>query len=219
MTPQCTVSLGGLSVQWTENAISEIRYSESHLYTPIEWPSCHSTPPLCCSLLLIATYNIGKESIFVEVVRRCGFPIYISEKKFKLMRLLDWTGIDADLETLFTLDPTATPVHAIPWNLIGETWPYFRPNFTAMEEYADKCVPVTCLKRPALSRCTLLVNCTRVFGCWSTHTCLWLQHERLRRPLHEAEQWSAGGNCNRSDASLSTTARIPSCATHCRLVT
>jgi hypothetical protein len=53
------------------------------------------------------------------------------------MRLLDWEP-DMPLDKLFTQDPSATPVHAIPWNLVGETWPYFRPNFNAMEEYAAK---------------------------------------------------------------------------------
>jgi len=35
---------------------------------------------------------------------------------------------------VFTEDAAVTDVHVIGWNILGETWPYFRPNFVKMKE-------------------------------------------------------------------------------------
>jgi DNA ligase-1 len=35
---------------------------------------------------------------------------------------------------VFTEDAAATDVHVTRWNILGETWPYFRPNFVKMKE-------------------------------------------------------------------------------------
>lgn len=31
-----------------------------------------------------------------------------------------------------------TPIHVTPWGFLGESWPYFRPNFTNIEEQKVK---------------------------------------------------------------------------------
>jgi DNA ligase 1 len=45
-------------------------------------------------------------------------------------------GIDVD--AVFTTDPGASPVHVTSWGFMGDTWPYFRPNYTNMDAYREK---------------------------------------------------------------------------------
>ncbi|XP_047317657.1 DNA ligase 6 [Impatiens glandulifera] len=84
-------------------------------------------------LFLIATYVIGKEKILLEISRRCKRKIYVDSKKMKIMTC---AGIGKD--TVFTEDESETDVHVVGWNLLGETWPYFRPNFSKMEEIMNQ---------------------------------------------------------------------------------
>lgn len=82
-------------------------------------------------LFLISTYVIGKERILKAVADRCGVKIYTSDRKAKVMACLD--GLP---EGLFTSDPSETPVHVTPWGFLGDTWPFFRPNWKTPAEYA-----------------------------------------------------------------------------------
>ena len=38
-------------------------------------------------------------------------------------------------EDIFTSNPRETPVHIVVWGFLGEAFPFFKPNFTKMEEY------------------------------------------------------------------------------------
>ena len=40
-----------------------------------------------------------------------------------------------ELDEVFTTDMASTPVHVVKWGFLGESWPFFRPNFVNMEEY------------------------------------------------------------------------------------
>ena len=40
-----------------------------------------------------------------------------------------------DLSEVFTTDLASTPVHVAKWGFLGESWPFFRPNFVNMEQY------------------------------------------------------------------------------------
>ena len=42
------------------------------------------------------------------------------------------------MDEVFTTDPKATPVHVASWGFLGDTWPYFRPNFVNMESYREE---------------------------------------------------------------------------------
>jgi hypothetical protein len=45
------------------------------------------------------------------------------------------TGLSPEqLAACFTTDASSTPLRVVPWGTLGDTWPYFRPNFTALEE-------------------------------------------------------------------------------------
>ncbi|KAK1556406.1 hypothetical protein Q3G72_004547 [Acer saccharum] len=80
-------------------------------------------------LFLVATYVIGKEKILLEISRKCGRKIHVDERKMEIMRILGYgeSGV-------FTRDDTESDVHVVGWNVLGETWPYFRPNFGRMKE-------------------------------------------------------------------------------------
>ncbi|KMT18610.1 hypothetical protein BVRB_2g027400 [Beta vulgaris subsp. vulgaris] len=80
-------------------------------------------------LFLVATYVIGKEKILLEISRRCGCKIYVDSRKMEVLRALGYED-----EGVFTEDESASDVHVVGWNVLGETWPFFRPNFVKMKE-------------------------------------------------------------------------------------
>lgn len=80
-------------------------------------------------LFLVATYVIGKERILMEISRRCKRKIHVSGRK---MAILGALGLRES--GVFTLDGSETDVHVVGWNVLGETWPYFRPNFNKISE-------------------------------------------------------------------------------------
>lgn len=91
---------------------------------------------IVCRLIMLSSYTIGKEKIFMEIARRCKVPICVTQAKMDVMKLLPWPA-DLPLEKLFTTDPHSTRVHVVAWNWLGETWPYFRPNYCNMEIQAE----------------------------------------------------------------------------------
>ena len=91
-----------------------------------------ATRPWPC-IILISTYVIGKEKILEQVARAAGgFKLYVDERKQGILSCLD---IDMDI---FTRDSESTPIHVVKWNFLGETWPYFRPNFVDAKKYAEQ---------------------------------------------------------------------------------
>lgn len=83
-------------------------------------------------LFLVATYVIGKEKILLEISRRCNRKIHVDDRKLGILHTLGF-GEDA----VFTNKECETDVHVIGWNVLGETWPYFRPNFAKMQDIKD----------------------------------------------------------------------------------
>lgn len=80
-------------------------------------------------LFLVATYVIGKEKILIEISRKCDKKIYVDSKKMEILHVLGYGD-----GGVFTSDEGETNVHIVGWNMLGETWPYFRPNFVKMQE-------------------------------------------------------------------------------------
>lgn len=80
-------------------------------------------------LFLVATYVIGKERILLEISRRCNRKIYVDGRKMDILRILGF-GEDG----VFNEEESESDVHVVGWNVLGETWPYFRPNFVMMKE-------------------------------------------------------------------------------------
>ncbi|KAL3378170.1 hypothetical protein AABB24_004205 [Solanum stoloniferum] len=84
-------------------------------------------------LFLIATYVIGKEKILMEVSRRCQRKIHVDGRKMSVLGVLSH-GEDG----VFTTVESETDVHVVGWNVLGETWPYFRPNFEKMDKIMNE---------------------------------------------------------------------------------
>ncbi|KAG4378181.1 hypothetical protein GLYMA_18G292900v4 [Glycine max] len=80
-------------------------------------------------LFLVATYVIGKEKILLELARRFKRKIHVDARKMEVLRVLGY-GENGE----FTEDGKESNIHVVGWNLLGETWPYFRPNFVRMKE-------------------------------------------------------------------------------------
>ncbi|PKA59712.1 DNA ligase 1 [Apostasia shenzhenica] len=81
-------------------------------------------------LFLIATYVVGKERILLEIARRCHCLLHVDRRKMDVLSVLGLGGTG-----VFTEDASASDVHVIGWNVLGEVWPYFRPNFVKMKEF------------------------------------------------------------------------------------
>lgn len=80
-------------------------------------------------LFLIATYVVGKEKILLEISRQCDCLLHVDSRKMGILSVLGFGD-----SGVFTEDISASNIHVIGWNLLGETWPYFRPNFVKMKE-------------------------------------------------------------------------------------
>jgi DNA ligase-1 len=84
-------------------------------------------------LFLVATYVVGKERILLEIARRCNRKIHVDARKMEVLRVLGYGE-----SGLFTEDVCESDVHVVGWNVLGETWPYFRPNFVKMKEIMEE---------------------------------------------------------------------------------
>ncbi|KAG0489420.1 hypothetical protein HPP92_008231 [Vanilla planifolia] len=80
-------------------------------------------------LFLVATYVIGKERILLEIAKRCNCRLYADDRKMEILSILGFHDSGA-----FTDDASGTDIHVIGWNLLGDVWPYFRPNFVKMTD-------------------------------------------------------------------------------------
>ncbi|KAF3444323.1 hypothetical protein FNV43_RR14013 [Rhamnella rubrinervis] len=80
-------------------------------------------------LFLVATYVIGKEKILLEIARRCNRKVHVDARKMSILNILG-----SEESGVFTEDECGSDVHVVGWNVLGETWPYFRPNFVKMKE-------------------------------------------------------------------------------------
>ncbi|KAG5380484.1 hypothetical protein IGI04_028326 [Brassica rapa subsp. trilocularis] len=80
-------------------------------------------------LFLVATYVVGKEKILTEIAKRCNRKIFVEERKMSILNVLGCGD-----GGMFTEDKEESDVHVVGWNVLGETWPYFRPNFKKMNE-------------------------------------------------------------------------------------
>lgn len=84
-------------------------------------------------LFLVATYLIGKEKILLEISRSCKRKIYADDRKLKVLKVLR-----LEEGGVFTEDESESDVHVVGWNVLGDTWPYFRPNFVRMKEIMEE---------------------------------------------------------------------------------
>jgi ATP-dependent DNA ligase I len=81
-------------------------------------------------LCLVSTYCIGKERVLDKISNVTGSKIFVDDRKYEILSLL---GMDM---AVFTTNPIGAATHVVKWNTLGETWPYFRPNYTAPAQLA-----------------------------------------------------------------------------------
>ncbi|KAK3285179.1 hypothetical protein CYMTET_7194 [Cymbomonas tetramitiformis] len=81
-------------------------------------------------MFVISAYSIGKERILSSVAKKCGCKIYVPERKLEVLRRLELEDFG-----IFTSDPTSSCVHVHGMDFLGDTFPYFRPNFGNIEKY------------------------------------------------------------------------------------
>ena len=79
------------------------------------------------SLFLISTYGIGKERILSAVAAAANCAIQVSSEKHAALSCL---GL-ADMHIYTT---ATSPVRVVSWGVLGEVWPYYKPNWAAMED-------------------------------------------------------------------------------------
>lgn len=103
--------------------------SIDHIVSVIENFGGERRPSTGKVLFLVATYVIGKEKILVEVARRCSRKVHVDNRKMLILRILGYGE-----SGLFTEDACESSVHVVGWNILGESWPFFRPNFVKMRE-------------------------------------------------------------------------------------
>jgi hypothetical protein len=92
------------------------------------------------TLILLSCYSIGKEKVLWETACHTNQLIYASEKKLKLLKCVRGHEEEQCSQIIekCTSDPSNSDIHVIPMGLGGEMWPFFRPNYYACMEYADK---------------------------------------------------------------------------------
>jgi DNA cross-link repair 1A protein len=89
-------------------------------------------------LILLSCYSIGKEKVLWETSKRCNQLVYVSERKHKMLQCVKGGDDSSRIHTRCTLDPSQSDIHVIPMGMAGEIWPYFRPNYRACADYAEK---------------------------------------------------------------------------------
>ena len=82
------------------------------------------------TLFLLSTYVIGKERIFHALIQALNCRLYVPPRKLRLLQLMRNPYLSA-----FTSDPSLTRFHVGGWAQLGETWPYFKPNFRNADIY------------------------------------------------------------------------------------
>jgi DNA ligase 1 len=80
-------------------------------------------------LFIIATYIVGKEKILLEIASKCNCLLHVDSRKMQTLSILGFGD-----SGYFTEDLGVTDVCVVGWNVLGDTWPYFRPNFVSMQE-------------------------------------------------------------------------------------
>ena len=89
------------------------------------------------TLVVVATYVIGKENVFLGLARALGKRLVVDERKRAILAQLELPDVPPDM---FTTDTSASPVHVTGWHVLGTMAPggwRFIPDFSALQTYLD----------------------------------------------------------------------------------
>ena len=84
------------------------------------------------TLVLISTYNVGKERLIFSIAKSFGLMIYAPPQRVKTLRLL---GIKENDMKYVTSDRTKASVHIVSMRFLATTFPYVQPNFENLNLY------------------------------------------------------------------------------------
>ncbi|KAF3443459.1 hypothetical protein FNV43_RR13141 [Rhamnella rubrinervis] len=133
----------GISSNWSKGVVFCSQTTARLLIEVLNVSSLFIVPlPLCepvlidgCEVVLVdANHCPGavqflKEKILLEIARRCNRKVHVDARKMSILNILG-----SEESGVFTEDECGSDVHVVGWNVLGETWPYFRPNFVKMKE-------------------------------------------------------------------------------------
>jgi hypothetical protein len=86
------------------------------------------------TLVVVATYTIGKENVLMELARTTGQRLVVEARKYATLALLDLPG--GGVDAAFSTDPAASCVHVTGWHTLGTMAPggwRFLPDMTALQ--------------------------------------------------------------------------------------
>ncbi|KAI7880536.1 DRMBL-domain-containing protein [Lichtheimia hyalospora FSU 10163] len=89
--------------------------------------------PLSKVLVVVGTYTIGKEKVFLNIAKRLGSKIYVNEKKRKILVCQE----NNELDSLLVTNPHQAQVHVLPLgtlkiDLLESYLKSMRPHFTSL---------------------------------------------------------------------------------------
>ena len=73
------------------------------------------------TLVLVATYTIGKEKILLEIARQCEVAIGVDGAKLKILEKLELLPTPEALAATFTTNMSASDVRFVKWHQCGES--------------------------------------------------------------------------------------------------
>jgi DNA ligase 1 len=85
-------------------------------------------------LILISTYNVGKERLILSIARTFGLRIYAPPRRIKTLSLL---GINETDMKYFTTDRSKASIHIVSMGFLASTFPYIMPNFDNLNHYLE----------------------------------------------------------------------------------
>lgn len=104
------------------------------------------------TLIVIGSYVVGKERIFERIVEATGEKLVVDERKMRILQILlhgnntsDSRGVRSKAGDLFIREEEASEarIRVVKWDVIGETWPFFRPNFVNLRGLLSACPKYT----------------------------------------------------------------------------
>jgi ATP-dependent DNA ligase I len=79
------------------------------------------------TVVLVSTYGVGKERVLSACAASTGVSVCVDADRLGVLRVLDLPDVG-----IYSTEPS--PLRVVGWGKLGETWPFFKPNWTAMEE-------------------------------------------------------------------------------------
>ena len=84
------------------------------------------------ALVLISTYNLGKERLLAAIARTYGLLVYAPPARYRMIMLL---GLSPSDIALFTTRRELADIHIVSMDFIGKSFPYMQPQYENLDSY------------------------------------------------------------------------------------